>query len=427
MCGIVAVLSRPTERETPAAEQVLALLDAAVAASAPPAPESGDLTAGLAAVADWAARADGLLRGAPGVLALADRPALTAAIEARLDQLDAYVVTEEARVDAVAAGPDVERANAALVRIKDILWALRRDRLRTADAVADLAGRDAPPNALVAFLSVQLALSAIDRLEVRGRDSAGLHLFVWDHGLDLGDAEMMARLARRGDDPLYPSGAVRLAEGALSFVYKAAAEIGELGDNTAALRAAIRSDGLLHLALAAPHSRVAVLGHTRWASVGIISEPNTHPVNSDEVEPTGGPYVVAALNGDVDNHADLSARAALSIPAPITTDAKIIPSLVSREAVTAPDLVEAFRRTVSGFEGSVAIAAASAADPGQVMLALRGSGQGLYVGLAEDLTIVASEPYGLVEITRLLPAHGRRGASPCRPAPRQRPSGGADG
>ena len=77
----------------------------------------------------------------------------------------------------------------------------------------------------------------------------------------------------------------------------------------------------------------------------------------------------------------------------------MIPALVSREALTAPDLVEAFRRTVSTFEGSVAIGAASADAPGQVLLALRGSGQGLYVGLAEDLTIVASEPYGLVEVT----------------------------
>ena len=72
---------------------------------------------------------------------------------------------------------------------------------------------------------------------------------------------------------------------------------------------------------------------------------------------------------------------------------------MSRAAVSGSDLVEAFRRTVSTFDGSVAIAAASAAAPGQVLLALRGSGQGLYVGLAEDLTIVASEPYGLVEVT----------------------------
>ena len=396
MCGIVAILSRPGSRPTPSAEDLLGALDAAVHVSA----AAGSPTVTLACMAAEAAVADALLRGVPGVRALADRPSLVAAIEARLDQLDAFVAGEEARVeDADADGLDVERTNAALVRAKDVLWALRRDRLRTAAAVSALAGRDAGEAALAGFLSVQLALSAIDRLEVRGRDSAGLHLFVWDHGLDLDDPELASRLARRSDDPLFPSGAVRVADGVLSFVYKAAAEIGELGDNTAALRAAVRGDGLLHLALATPGARLSVLGHTRWASVGIISEPNTHPVNSEEDRTTGGPYVVAALNGDVDNHADLRARSELSFPAPITTDAKVIPSLVSREALIAPNLVEAFRRTVSTFEGSVAIGAASAAAPGQVLLALRGSGQGLYVGLAEDLTVVASEPYGLVEVT----------------------------
>ena len=136
-----------------------------------------------------------------------------------------------------------------------------------------------------------MALSAIDRLEVRGRDSAGLHLTVWDHGLDLDSAAGRAPCSRRVPaDPLFTSGSVRVTpEGALSFVYKAAAEIGELGDNTAALRAALRDDGLLQLALAAPTARVTVLGHTRWASVGIISEPNAHPLNHEEEGAEGRP------------------------------------------------------------------------------------------------------------------------------------------
>ena len=78
------------------------------------------------------------------------------------------------------------------------------------------------------------------------------------------------------------------SEGVLSFVYKAAAEIGELGDNTAALRAALVDDVLLRRAIESPGSRVSVLGHTRWASVGIISEPNTHPLNSIEMEQPAG-------------------------------------------------------------------------------------------------------------------------------------------
>ena len=79
----------------------------------------------------------------------------------------------------------VEETNAAIIRLRDAAWALRNDRLRTARAVEALAGRDAPVSALQGYLLVQQALSILDRLEVRGRDSAGLHLFVWDHGLDL--------------------------------------------------------------------------------------------------------------------------------------------------------------------------------------------------------------------------------------------------
>ena len=60
---------------------------------------------------------------------------------------------------------------------------------------------------------------------------------------------------------------------------------------------------------------------------------------------------------------------------------------------------EAFRATVARFEGSVAIAASSAATPDELHLALSGSGQSLYIGLADDAFVVASEPYGLVEET----------------------------
>src|SRR5690242_16744775 len=60
---------------------------------------------------------------------------------------------------------------------------------------------------------------------------------------------------------------------------------------------------------------------------------------------------------------------------------------------------EAFRQTVASFEGTVAIGASSVATADQLHLALKGSGQALYVGLAEDAFIVASEAYGLDEET----------------------------
>ncbi len=399
MCGIVVVVRRPSERAAPIVGNIEAELGDVLAAL--PSHRSVD---GLVAAAGRVEEVDRLLKGIPGLQALLGAPTSIARIDGWCGALEAEIAAVEAWLDDPTArtaddleAQDLEEMNAAVIRLKDAVWAVRRDRLRNATAVSDLAGRDAGAAAIEVMASVQVALSSLDRLEVRGRDSAGLHLMVWDHGVDL-DATGRALVDARSD-PLFGSGSVHEQGGVLSFVYKAAAEIGELGDNTKVLRAAIEADELLRLALSAPSVGATVLAHTRWASVGLIGQPNAHPLNSDEEARTDGSYVVAALNGDVDNHADLKAAEGLRIPVEITTDAKVIPTMVSRRLSDGMGAGEAFRRVVATFEGSVAIAAGIAEDPNTVLLAQRGSGQGLYVGLAEDAYVVASEPYGLVEET----------------------------
>ncbi|MGH9025292.1 MAG: SIS domain-containing protein [Acidimicrobiia bacterium] len=419
MCGIVAVLRRDSTRALPDLDALVAEVEKASGSlsGAPSASELPALRDTLDAVAARLAHVDRDLHGVPGARALIAGGSRTVTLRQRLGTLPDGVAAVDRELDSFAgpvAGFELEAVNAAMVRVKDAVWALRRDRLPTADAVADLVGADATPRAIEGFLSIQVALSALDRLEVRGRDSAGLHLLVRDHGLDLSDPAVTALLATRTDDPLLGSGSVRTPDGMLAFVYKAAAEIGELGDNTAHLRRAMRADELLHLALAS--GRAVVLGHTRWASVGIISEANAHPLNQEEPGRGGTPYVTAALNGDVDNFADLKAENDLRFPPEITTDAKVIPALVSHGLAAGAGVTEAFRETVAGFEGSVAIGALVAGEPDRVYLALRGSGQSLNVGLAEDAFVVSSEPYGLVEETdRYVRMDGETPADPDRP------------
>ena len=104
----------------------------------------------------------------------------------------------------------------------------------------------------------------------------------------------------------------------------------------------------------------------------------------------------------------------------ITTDTKVIPVSISRRVAEGVALDEAFRRTVASFHGSVAIGAHSAGEPCKLLLALRGSGQALYVGLAEDSFIVASEPYGLVEeTTTYLRMDGETPGNPQNPSASQ--------
>jgi glucosamine--fructose-6-phosphate aminotransferase (isomerizing) len=403
VCGIIAVVRRPSDREPTPAPALLADLEAVrplLAAG------DADRVGRLEAAATALESIDAALRGVPGLLSLrADRTA-AARLAATVDELGDAVAVLEAELDDPHTAPpagQLEAVNAALLRCKDALWAVSRDRLRAVRGVEDLLGpafdaEGGGPAGLAVALSLHQALSALDRLEVRGRDSAGLEVQLTGHGLDAADPQVRAALAAR-DGLAFTDGSVRLVDGVLVVVHKAAAEIGELGDNTAALRAAIRADDLLQRALRSSTVDGLVLGHTRWASIGIISEPNAHPQSSDELGRTAGAFVTAVLNGDVDNHADLVAADGLAIPVEITTDAKVIPALVSRGLDDGLSSREAFREAVARLEGSVAIGAAATAEPDRLLLALRGSGQALYVGVADEAFIVASEPYGLVEET----------------------------
>ena len=403
MCGIICVLSRKADRPAPERDEVLGALDGGRRLL-----ELRDASR-VGEAARALATADTLLKGEPGVRALVGNRELVAGINAAVAAMLPMLAAIESDLEAADDAHAIEASAEAIAAVKDVLWSLRNDRLRTAREVEALAGLQATPGALDGYLAIQQALSAIDRMEVRGRDSAGIGVVVWGHGLTSDRLPAGVTWADRCDDPLFVSRSLRVTNDVWTFVYKAAAEIGELGDNTRAIRKQVLDDDVLRHVLAQPGARVTLIGHTRWASVGIISEPNAHPVTGEEVD-RPSPLVLAVLNGDVDNYADLKVEHGISVAEPITTDAKVIPSLVARQLRDGVDLKDAFVATVTQFEGSVAIATVSASEPDRVMLALRGSGQGMCIGLAEDSFIVASEPYGTVEeTTSLVRMDGERG------------------
>lgn len=342
------------------------------------------------------------LTGAAGINALINDNEFRAYLQGLCTNItESIAIFELELVKRGTSSQKLETLNADLTTLKDLIWHIERDRVLVSISVEELLAGRKDDRFIEVFLSIQQILAGLDRLEVRGRDSAGVHLMIQNHGLDFKNPGTIQEIKKRANDPSYKSGSIRVMDNALSVVYKVASEIGELGDNTRELRRIILADDLLYRALENEKVTAVVIGHSRWASVGIISEPNTHPMNSELLNQDGNPFVIAAANGDVDNFADLKKIRELEIPKLITSDSKVIPAVISDELSKqqSSDLEEAFRKSVISFDGSVAVVANAALEPDKLYLALRGSGQGLYVGISDEAYVVASEPYGLIEMT----------------------------
>ena len=371
MCGIIAVARRPSDRTPPRTADVLGLVDG-TAELITSARTAHDLLGRLAQVDASASAPPTPSCGAPpGVRALLADPRLVERARARPGRRGRRHRRPRrppgGRAGRASPPSSQEAVNAALVAVRDEAWALGRDRLRTARAgrrARRAVGAAGPP--IEAMTSVQPALSALDRLEVRGRDSAGLTVLVRGHGLDLDRRRLVAGLIA---DRLRP--ALRLGLGPGRRRLPVVRLQGGGRDRRAGrqLRRPPRRHRRRRPPAPGPRAdgaEAVVLGHTRWASVGIISQANAHPVNSEEdCEPSDGPFVTAALNGDIDNFADLKAAAGLLLrprdhhrrqgdPHPREPGPR-------RGATTTRPRRSGARSP--RFDGSVAIGASVAADP----------------------------------------------------------------
>ncbi|MDD4092624.1 MAG: SIS domain-containing protein, partial [Smithellaceae bacterium] len=197
----------------------------------------------------------------------------------------------------------------------------------------------------------------------------------------------------------------------VAFTYKTFSVVGELGRNVADLRQWISRDGILQSFAEQASEEESAIAHTRWASVGSITEENCHPVNNatSRPEPPVFPaypgleaHISVVLNGDIDNYPALRRdweKDGEWIAPDVSTDTKIIPLQIEKYLKAGKNLKDAFRLAAKDFEGSHAIAMQSNLEPGKLFLALQGSGQSIYVGVSEDAYMVSSELYGLVEVS----------------------------
>lgn len=307
--------------------------------------------------------------------------------------------------------------------LKDIAWCLGAEILGNIKKIKNLLGHDTkvPDITIVSiFKQINSVLNSIDRLEVRGRDSAGISLMFILDGSEydrfkntLKKMNLLDQLTERLDQEVLVNSCININQTTdennqrrvtLALTYKVAAEVGRLGDNIRFIREQIKNDKILQTLISFSHKYYTISAHTRWASVGAISEPNCHPVDNkvsgENIQQSG--IIHVCLNGDIDNYLELKKeyeKNGYYIHQDITTDTKIIPLQVGKYIQQGFGVEEAFRLAVNDFDGSHAISMHTDLDPGRLFLAQKGSGQAIFVGISEDHYVPSSEVYGLVEET----------------------------
>jgi glucosamine--fructose-6-phosphate aminotransferase (isomerizing) len=383
-------------------------------------PDKAAYLGGEACLRDLWQQTRELKRGRPFARLLTDqaRRAALKELSARLFAL-ARAEQEHFRAEAATLSTaDAREMGERLEILLDVAWCLEKELVGSLEKTRALISAPGSPesgSAVLLFRELNSVLSSMDRLEVRGRDSAGVSVLLqmeegvydaFDRGL--GEAGLLDGFHARLDAPVLKNLSISRARGngqvSLVFTYKVAAEIGKLGDNVASLRRDIAGDAVFQLAALSPATHHTILAHTRWASVGAITIPNCHPVDNQAEGRGKAPALIqAGLNGDIDNFLEMKQEyetaTGLRISPDITTDTKIIPLMIERHLEEGHSVEEAFRMAVRGFTGSHAIFMQCALAPGKLFLAQRGSGQTLFVGLGEESYFPASEVYGFVEET----------------------------
>ena len=129
------------------------------------------------------------------------------------------------------------------------------------------------------------------------------------------------------------------------------------------------------------------IGHTRWATHGMVTDQNAHPFLSNDGN------IAVVHNGIIENFQSL--RAALvkeGVKFESETDSEVIPNLVAK--YYKGDLLEAVQEALSKVIGTYALAITCVKEPGKIVVAKRGGP--LVVGLSDGAYYIASDANAIV-------------------------------
>lgn len=148
----------------------------------------------------------------------------------------------------------------------------------------------------------------------------------------------------------------------------------------------------LEAVLPASSAAKSGIGHTRWATHGVVSDKNAHPHMGSKGR------VAVAHNGILDNWAEIRKELeSEGVSFTSDTDSEVIAQLVERELETRKP-TEAVIAALKRISGTYGIAVAFADKPGLVIGARNGSP--LAIGIGDGESFLASDPSAFASHTR---------------------------
>ena len=165
------------------------------------------------------------------------------------------------------------------------------------------------------------------------------------------------------------------------------------GDRSQVFKQVGRISNLIKEAKEKTDDASLVIGHTRWATHGGVTDQNAHP----QLNNAGDIFVVH--NGIIENFTELRQKLeSEGYHFDSQTDTEVIPNLIDYYLRQQPDFEEAFKTALNDVRGAYAIAAITTKSPDKLFAARLSSP--LVIGVGEHEHILASDPSAIMDHTK---------------------------
>ncbi|HSW85291.1 MAG TPA: glutamine--fructose-6-phosphate transaminase (isomerizing) [Candidatus Saccharimonadales bacterium] len=154
-----------------------------------------------------------------------------------------------------------------------------------------------------------------------------------------------------------------------------------------------RVNGLIDTVSGQDFDSSLVIGHTRWATHGGVTEQNAHP------QANNAKSIFVVHNGIIENFAEIRTKLeSAGYHFDSQTDTEVFPNLIDYYLKKLPSFESAFKAALNDVRGAYSIVAASTDLP-ETLFAARLSSP-LVIGVGEHENFLASDPSAIMEHTK---------------------------